>query len=118
MQRPDRMQAKRFKIKIQKHEYFIFHFYRSGMDFQERPVRSSKKRKIQLQLSAQSGRVKRSATINCDIVNVDCSFLTMGIYLNETCRAMEYPAVPMSGAGLYVTNSTGFKVDSIEEGIK
>ncbi|CAG5111015.1 Oidioi.mRNA.OKI2018_I69.chr2.g5354.t1.cds [Oikopleura dioica] len=70
------------------------------------------------QILAQNGRVKRSATINCDIVNVDCTFLTMAITLNETCRAMEYPAVPRSGAGLYVTKSRDLKKDSILEELR
>ena len=60
------------------------------------------------QVNAHAGRVKRGATINCDIVVVDCNWETIEISLNETCRSQEYQVVPSSGAGLFVTNSKIF----------
>jgi hypothetical protein len=63
------------------------------------------------QVYAHAGRVKRGATINCDIVVVDCKLETIKISLNETCRSQEYQVVPSTGAGLFVTNSKIFNSD-------
>ena len=62
-------------------------------------------------VNAHTGRVKRGATINCDIVVVDCKLETIEISLNETCRSQEYQVVPSTGAGLFVTNSKIFNSD-------
>jgi len=62
-------------------------------------------------INALTGRVKRGATINCDIVIVDCNLDTIEISLNETCREQEYQVIPSSGAGLFVTSSKFFNTD-------